>query len=228
MIRRGRSRPGWPGITRACAAAAVLGAASLLGCPVPPVPPPEPCDKQVVTLNLYAADNINPNEEERPRPVVVRLYQLANDLRMASSKYDDILLRDKETLKEDVLKVDEVEVFPNDLVEIKFERIPEATFLVGAAMFRTPKGHSWKTYYIFPPMPNAPAGCAALAPDVDAGAADPAPKTAFFVEGSQIDNGSQFDESMFTQSTPLRRISLPKHSATSDSYATPPAGPAGR
>ena len=33
-----------------------------------------------------------------------------------------MLLRDKDTLGDDVLKQDEVEVFPNDLVQVKFER----------------------------------------------------------------------------------------------------------
>ena len=56
------------------------------GCPAPPAAAPEPCDKQVVTLDIYAADNINPNETARPRPVVVRLYQLQNDVRMLNAQ----------------------------------------------------------------------------------------------------------------------------------------------
>ena len=45
----------------------------------------------------------------------------------------------------------------------------------------------------------------------DAGAqADP--KTAFFVESAKIDNGSQFDESMFQDSKPVRTLNLPKGS----------------
>jgi type VI secretion system protein VasD len=161
---------------------------------------------------LYAADNLNPNEAGRPRPVVVRLYQLASDMKMLNARYDDILLKDKEILGPDLLKVDEVEVFPNDLVEVKFERLPEATMLCGAAMFHAPKGQSWKTYFTFPPMPNEPAACAA--PDcVDAGPGEANPKTAFFAVESKIDNGSQYDESMFPNSQPIRRVTLTKASA---------------
>lgn len=196
-------------------------------CPAAPVVEPEPCNQQVVTLNLYAADNINPNQDERPRPVVVRLYQLSNDLRMLNAKYDGILLKDAEILKDDILKVDEVEVFPNDLVEVKFERLPEATLLAGVALFRSPQGQSWKTYYAFPPMPNAPAACGAAAGEVDAGEPQAFPVTAFFVESNKIDNGSQFDESMFPRATPIRKVSLPKRSAASDSFAAPSQPPAG-
>ena len=145
----------------------VAGAvATTSGCfPEPVAPVPDPCNVQIVTLNLYAADLINPNEDDRPRPVVVRLYQLGTDLRMLNAKYDDILLRDAKVLKDDILKVDEIEVFPNDLVEIKFERIPEAVMLAGVALMHDPQGNSWKTYYTFPPMPDTPEACGAGAPE---------------------------------------------------------------
>jgi type VI secretion system protein VasD len=145
-------------------------------------------------------------------------------VRMLNAQYDDILLRDKETLGTDMMKVDEVEVYPNDLVEVKFERIPEAGVLCGAAMFHQPRGQSWKTCYEFPPMPNAPA-CGA--PEADAGEPQPTPRTAFFVVESKIDNGSQYDESMFPNATAMRRVALPKRSAASDQFnpggGTPPA-----
>ncbi len=197
---------------------AVLCGLLTAACAQPPPPEePDPCNVQVVTLRLYADDIINPNENERPRPVQVRLYQLANDLRLQNAKYDDILLRDAETLGEDLLKRDETTVFPNDLVEIKFERIPEAVFLGAAAMFRDPQGQSWKTLYQFPPMPNSPDACLAAA-GLDAGAPQAFPETAFFVVERKIDNGSQYDESMFPQATAIRRINLPKRSAAADTY----------
>lgn len=204
-------------------------AGGLLGCSAPvPAEKPEPCDVQVVTLNLYAADNINPNESDKPRPVVVRLYQLATDMKMLNAKYDDILLEDEKVLGKDLLKKDEVEVYPNDLVEVKFERLKDASVLCGAAMFRGPKGHSWKTYYTFPPMPNSK--CGKKKEEGADGGADPKtepqaePRTAFFVESSKIDNGTQFDESMFPASQSVRKIALSKRSADSDSFNAPTQG----
>ena len=231
MVSSNRGFVALAGRARRAAGAARWGAAAVLAlgagtiaCAAPPAVAPAPCDKQVVTLDIYAADNINPNESARPRPVVVRLYQLQNDVRMLNAQYDDILLHDKDTLGTDMMKVDEVEVFPNDLVEVKFERIPEASVLCGAAMFHQPRGQSWKTFYEFPPMPNAPSCGEAAA---DAGEPQATPKTAFFVVESKIDNGSQYDETMFPNATSMRRVALPKRSATSDQYnpggGTPPA-----
>jgi type VI secretion system protein VasD len=206
-----------PVLVAACAPLAL----ALASCSsTPPPAAPEPCDKQIVTLNLFAADNINPNENGNPRPVVVRLYQLKGDVRLANASYDDVLLRDKEVLGEDIAKSDEVTVFPNDLVEVKFERIPEASHLAGVALFHSPRGTSWKTFYEFP-LPPGEAQCGGRAPD--GGEPTPDPKVAFFVEGSKIDNGSQFDESMFPNATAIRRINLPKRSASPEGASAAPA-----
>jgi len=190
-----------------------------LGCTqAPPAEEPKPCDVQMVTLNLYAADNINPNETDNPRPVVVRLYQLKGDVRLENATYDEVLLKDKEVLQDDIAKVDEVEVFPNDLVEVKFERIKDASHLAGVALFHSPKGNSWKTFYEFP-LPPGEAQCAGRGGDAGPPVADP--RVAFFVESTRIDNGSQFDESMFPNATAVRRLNLPKRAAAPEA-----AGPA--
>jgi type VI secretion system protein VasD len=194
------------------------GIAALVACSPPPAQAPKACDVQIVTLNIYANDNINPNERGNPRPVWVKLYQLKGDVRMENATYDEILQKDKETLGEDFAKVDDVEIFPNDLVQVRFERMKEASVLAGVAMFHGPKGNSWKTFYAFPPTPADGQSCGSAAKGGDAGPqADP--KTAFFIDSTKIDNGSQFDESMFPNANPIRKIDLPKKSANSEGPA---------
>ncbi|WP_437806544.1 type VI secretion system lipoprotein TssJ [Sorangium sp. So ce1078] len=205
----------------AAALAASLGAAlpaAVAGCTsaAPPPAAPEPCDVQIVTLSIYASDNINPNENGNPRPVVVRLYQLKSSARMENATYDQILLKDKETLEDDLAKVDEVEVFPNDLVEVKFERLPDASHLVGAALFHSPKGSSWKTFYEFP-LPPGEAQCGGRESDAGPPVADP--RVAFFIDSTKIDNGVEFDESMFPNASAVRRLSLPKKVAAPEAPA---------
>ena len=88
--------------------------------------------------------------------------------------------------------------------------------LCGAAMFHQPRGQSWKTFYEFPPMPNAPV--LRRAPRRMRASRRPTRSTAFFVVESKIDNGSQYDESMFPNATAIRQVALPKRSAASDQY----------
>jgi type VI secretion system protein VasD len=191
----------------------VLASSSVVaaGCSsaAPPVEAPKPCDKQIVTLDLYASGAVNPNENGNPRPVMVRLYQLQSDLNLQNARYDDVLLKPDAVLGKDVMKVDEVTVFPNDHLQVKFERIKEASFLAGVALFHEPKGQSWKTFYEFP-LPPGEAACGGREKGAK-GVADP--KTAFFLDGAKIDNGSQYDESMFPNAKPMRSLNLPKKAA---------------
>lgn len=181
-----------------------------IGCAqAPPPAAPKPCDTQIVTLRIFAADNINPNENQNPRSVVIRLYQLKDEMRLQNANYDEVLLNDKETLGDDIAAQDEVVVFPNDLVEVKFERVKEASVLGGVALFHSPKGQSWKTFYTFPLKPGE-AQCAGREAD---GGPIADPKVSFFVESTKLDNGSEFDESMFPNATSVRKINLPKKSA---------------
>lgn len=208
------------GLSAALAGSAVglLGLAAV-GCSSTPEPEaPKPCDVQMVTLSIFASDNINPNENGNPRPVVVRLYQLRGDVRLQNASYDDVLLKDKEVLAEDILKSDEVTVFPNDLVEVKFERIKDASHLAGVALFHSPRGSSWKTFYEFP-LPPGEVACGGR--ETEAGAPEPDPKVAFFIESTKIDNGQQFDEAMFPASTAVRKIALPKRSASPEGARAP-------
>ncbi len=200
----------------ACVAAGFLlgpaaGLALASGCSAAPVPEaPKPCDKQIVTLDIYAAGNVNPNENGNPRPVVIRLYQLQSDLNLQNARYDDILLRSDKTLGKDVVKVDELSVYPNDHVQVKFERNKAAAYLGGVALFHGPRGQSWKTFYEFPLAPGE-AVCGGRGEDAGAGVADP--RATFFVESSKIDNGSQFDESQFRSARPVRKLNLSKSAA---------------
>lgn len=182
------------------------------GCPAPPpaVAPP-PCNTQIVTLTVFSSDLINPNEGAKTRPVVLRLYQLRSDVKLFNASYDDLLLRDAEVLGDDALRSDEVEVFPGDRVQVQFERNPEANFLAGVALFQFPRGQSYKTFYEFPLMPGDGA-CVAAATGKEPPNA--APKVDFYIDGTKLDNGVQYDRTMFPDSQDIRKVTLSKRSAS--------------
>ena len=77
----------------------------------------------------------------------------------------------------------------------------------GVALFHGPKGNSWKTFYEFP-LPPGEVACGGRGKDGGPPEADP--HTAFFIEGAKIDNGSQFDETMFPNANPATMVTA-KH-----------------
>lgn len=131
------------------------------------------CDaNENAALRLIATDRANPDEEGRPLPTIIRIYQLKNIGVMETASFDDIWQRDEDTLGESFLGKDEVTIYPSTKIGREFERNPDANFIVGVAIVRRPTGVSWRTILELPP-PAAEAQCAALQENPEEAPAEP-------------------------------------------------------
>jgi type VI secretion system protein VasD len=83
--------------TSSAAAVALL---VLAGCTVP------------VKLQMRGVKPLNENERKENTPVDVRLYQLKDNGRFEQATIDNLWMKDKETLAEDLVAVKTVTVFP--------------------------------------------------------------------------------------------------------------------
>lgn len=137
-------------------AASVLLAPFAMACSptVVPVKEPDECKYQEVKVSIIASPDINPSRTGTPRPVQVRVYQLAADVRLENSPFEDIWKKDEETLGEDLVKSEELPVYPDTRTDMKFERDDKAQHVAGVALFRNPKGRSWYATFELPPAPS--------------------------------------------------------------------------
>lgn len=127
--------------------------AVLAGCSSPPpakVAKPKQCELKSLKASVITSPRVNLSEEREARPVQLRIYQLKNDTRFLNARFDGVWRADTETLGDDLLKVDEMPVYPNSRIEVRVEREEGARFLVAAGLFRNPKGRSWFTSFEFP------------------------------------------------------------------------------
>lgn len=134
-------------------AAGIVAVGLALGCGSPPpakVAKPKLCELKQLKASVITSARVNLSEEREARPVQLRIYQLKNDTRFLNARFDGVWRDDAATLGDDLLKVDEVPVYPNSRIELRVEREGEARFLVAAALFRNPKGRSWFTSFEFP------------------------------------------------------------------------------
>lgn len=150
--------------------------------------PPKPCEVQVVSLSVVAAEIINPTETGEARPVVFRIYQLKDPLRLDQATFEAIWKTDGEVLGDSLVKRDEVFVYPSSRTEVKFERSPEAGAVVGAALYRGHKGRSW--YYSFE-LPPAPGKGDCRTPECADGscALNLNPRFSVWLDGTRVDDG---------------------------------------
>ena len=158
-----------------------------------PIQEPKKCNLQIASATIISSPYLNPTTTGEARPVQVRLYQLKTDARLQNASFDDVWNHDKEALADDIVKMDEVSVYPNTRSEYRFERDESALYIAAVALFRVPKGHSWFTTFEFPPAPGK-GDCGMKdceGPGCDGGGgAVLNPKYYFYVETSRIDDGS--------------------------------------
>ncbi|MBK7395560.1 MAG: type VI secretion system lipoprotein TssJ [Myxococcales bacterium] len=208
-----------------------LAAAPLawVGCKqeILPVKEPKKCDLQVVTLTVVAAPLINPSNEGEARPVILRIYQLKNDVQLLNAKFEEVWKDDKKTLGEEtIVKVDELPIYPNSKTEVKFERDESAQYVVGVALFRNPKGRSWFTTFELPPSPKKGQGCGATCTGEECdGGAPPVlfPKFSLWIEGTRIDTG---DDHLDDVSPDAGRYNVIHLTGGAGAASGKPAGPA--
>ncbi len=170
------------------------GLALLAGCskPVPVVAPK--CPVQQVTVSILSSKAINRSAEGGARPVVVRLYQLKEDAHLFNASFEQIWKDDKTTLADDVVKMQEVEVYPGTRTDVTFARPPTVNHVVAVALFSNPTGRAWFASQDLPPIPESgkcgAAGCPAGDEECES-ASMQNPRFVYWVEGSKIDEGSE-------------------------------------
>jgi hypothetical protein len=121
--------------------------------------------------------------------VVVRIYQLKSIARMEEAEFDAIWRRDREVLADDILKIDEMYLYPNQRMARTFRREDAATHVVAVAIFRHPAGQAWRTIYELPPPPGDER-CAAQSADPTASPPPVRdPRYVFYLEDYYIEPG---------------------------------------
>ena len=72
-----------------------------------------------LTLTLTASDQLNPDLNGRPSPVVVRLFELRHPVAFENSDFFSLYERARETLAPDLISSEELELRPGETVELR-------------------------------------------------------------------------------------------------------------
>jgi type VI secretion system protein VasD len=200
---------------------AAVGA--FVACSQTPVVPKEAesCKLQVVNMTIIASPRINLADNGEPRPVQLRIYQLGTDIRLNNASFDGVWKADKATLQEDLIKSEELSVYPDSRTDIQFERDEKAMVVGGVALFRNPRGRSWYTTFELPPSPGKGACTPVCAGgECDGSAPKPNPHYVVWIDGSKVDDGSDhIDE--YPRSGRRTEVHLPFSEPASPEPASP-------
>jgi type VI secretion system protein VasD len=128
-------------IARCCAALLILGLAACGGAPPKPV---------ATKLEIFAAEDINPDLQGQASPMVVRFFQLRTEGEFNGAKYFPLYDKEKETLGPALISRDEFFLAPNAHVLQELPISPEARFFGVLAGYRDPVAQ-WRAIIPVPP-----------------------------------------------------------------------------
>jgi len=97
-----------------------------------------------VNLKLTASDQLNPDLNGRPSPIVVRLFELKHPVAFANADFFSLYERAKESLAPDMVAAEELELRPGETVELKLS-VAEGSRYVGVlAAYRDLPESKWR------------------------------------------------------------------------------------
>ena len=97
-----------------------------------------------VEVTIVGGPELNPNAQDRPSPVVLRIFDLAETKTFEAADYDALFEHPSDALKREVLAKDEFMLRPGD-IEQRNRSLPAAVRALGvAAAFRDLEHATWR------------------------------------------------------------------------------------
>lgn len=106
-----------------------------------------------LNLTLTASDELNPDLNGRPSPIVVRLIELKHPVAFENADFFSLYERAKESLAPDMATSEELELRPGETVELKLSVAPGSRYVGLLAAYRDLSQARWR--YVVPLTPQA-------------------------------------------------------------------------
>jgi len=101
-------------------------------------------------ITLGAAERVNPTEDGRPSPIVVRVFELANNASFMSADFFVLMSDGGASLGEELLNSEEYVLIPGEVRVIRKRAAPNSRFLGIVAGYRDLTNTSWRAAAALP------------------------------------------------------------------------------
>ena len=97
-----------------------------------------------LNLTLTATDQLNPDLNGRPSPVVVRLFELKHAVAFESADFFSLYERARETLSPDLVSSEELELRPGETIELRLGIVGGGRYVGVLAAYRDLPQTRWR------------------------------------------------------------------------------------
>jgi type VI secretion system protein VasD len=94
---------------------------------------------------LSASNDVNPDINGRPSPVVLRVFQLRGAAEFTSAEFAALYSHEKEALGVNLVAIEEFELHPGENLEIRLPMVRDTRYLGAIAAFRDINAAQWRT-----------------------------------------------------------------------------------
>ncbi|AUM14333.1 type VI secretion system lipoprotein TssJ [Ketobacter alkanivorans] len=101
-------------------------------------------DLTKVDMRIVAGGDVNPDDNGRPSPVVVRVVELKSPAVFESSEFFALYQDEAQTLGSDLVATEEFEFKPGDVQDMKFALKPESNYVGILAAYRQLDKVNWR------------------------------------------------------------------------------------
>lgn len=99
-------------------------------------------------LTLEGSPRLNPDINDRPSPIVVRLIELRNPVAFENTEFFSLYQRPREVLTPDLVSLEELELRPGDKRSYKLSTQAESRYIGVLAAYRNLPEANWR--YVIP------------------------------------------------------------------------------
>jgi type VI secretion system protein VasD len=114
---------------------------ALASCGAAPPPKPQPVN---VKLTIAASADVNPDAQNRPSPIVIRIYQLKDDAAFKDADFFALYDKEEATLAATLVSRAEFELAPGERHTADFAISPDTRFIGVAAAYRDIRNAQWR------------------------------------------------------------------------------------
>ncbi len=117
----------------------LAGCVALVACKSVPKPPPP------VKASVIASADVNPDAQNQPSPIVVRVYQLKDDAAFKEADFFALFDKEQATLGGALVSREEFELAPGDTHSFELKLSPDTRLVGVAAAYRDIRNSQWRT-----------------------------------------------------------------------------------
>ena len=108
-------------------------------------PPPQPAPTAIdVRMNVVVSADVNPDLQNRPSPIVVRIYQLKDDAAFRDAEFFALYDREQPTLAASLVSRNEFELLPGERRAVDMSFSTDTRFIAVAAAYRDIREADWR------------------------------------------------------------------------------------